>query len=192
MTCEAKYSIHSYEWKQHPRAKSCRVRRLDTRRWNRCRDDRGESSTNPPSAIWRFPMLWKTGRARGDLKKNLLFSWTYRRKPRPRSIPSLYLSLLRSHPASNSEHKLGTRDQKSWRGKPRQDLRQSGHSLGFPHARFHVATYFPPCYMESLFSDLEVLLLKPAHTARYEYFPIYFSFRCCIWEFLLRLKAWTK
>jgi len=90
------------------------VRRLDTRHGNRCRDGRGENSTNSFSAIWRFPMLWKTDVGTWRFRKNSLFSRTCRREP-PCSLP-LPISLY-SHSASNSEHKLDTRDQKSWREK---------------------------------------------------------------------------
>lgn len=144
-----------------------RVRRLGTRHGNRCRDDRGEGSTNPPLAIWRFPMLWKTGvaRARGDFekKKRIPLYFTGHVGGNTPSC-SAFTAPLFSHPsASNSEHKLGTRDQKSWRVKPRQDLRRRLGQSRFPSRgiprRYLFSTVLRGISLR--FPDLEALLPKP-------------------------------
>lgn len=106
-------------------------------------------------------MLWRTSVC-GHVaisKKLTVLSWTRTRKPS--AHPSASLS---SHPsASNSGHKLGTRDQKSWRGKPRQDLRRSGQSR-FP-SRGIPRRYLFSAVLRGIsrrFPDLEALLLKLA------------------------------
>lgn len=145
---------------------SCRVRRLDTRHGNRCHDDRGKGARIQPRPYGISQCVEnRRARTRGEFRKNpLCFPG--------RVEGNLGPSPLCNNLASNSEHKPGTRDQKSWRGKPRQDLRRSGQSRSLPHAGFHVATYFPTRYVESTLSRFRGTSSE-ADTARHEYSWIY-------------------
>lgn len=93
--------VYSNKSSSHAGARSCRVRRLNTRHGNRRRDDRGENGHELPSAIWRFPMSVETRGERGHvaISKTRSVSPMCRRKPRlisslPFRVPSLFLSSL--------------------------------------------------------------------------------------------------
>lgn len=115
---------------------------------------RGEGSTNPPSTIWRFPMLWKTDR-RGHVaisEKLAVLSRTRRGKSRPISASSLCPAL--QPPVDRLIWDINSaRVTKNHGGVNHAKIYDDPSSLGFPRMGFHVATYFPPCYAESLYAS---------------------------------------